>query len=622
MNICFKKLQLHNFFSFADETLDFTDKYGYIIVSGHNNNISDCASSNGSGKSTIWEAINWALTGETIRGTKDVKRFNSDSCFVSLEFTLDNNSYNIIRYKDPSNLKLFYNGSDISGKGIRDTEKILETYIPEITSSFIGSVIILGQGLPQKFTNNTPAGRKEVLEKLSKSDFMITELKERVTKRKEKLLQDQVNLEKQIVENESTSSSKQEYLNKLQDELDNIQDIEVINNRVSELTLAINTQTTLKDKLQSTLTQRKEEEKELLDLIFNKQNILNTQLEQELSTYTKSIDDCTNDLLDIKVEINSATTELNKINNIVDVCPTCGQKLINVKKPDPSALEKKLAELQLKKETLETTKRNILKEKLDKEDTIRKRYANEIDDLISKKDIISTNIHSIEGELSSITSKISTNTLEKDRLLLTIDNQEKHKKNLVDTIEQLNSEIKNCIYIVENLNYYLDLLKLHIDAVNKFITILSRDFRGFLLQNVIKYIDKKVQYYSNFLFKDKRISFILDGNNIDIYYDTIQYENLSGGERVRCDIVIQLALRDMLCQYLNFSSNILVIDEIFDSLDFVGCENILNLIFNNLKDVKTIYIITHRKDLPISCDDEIIVEKDSLGVSTIRHAIQ
>ena len=55
--------------------------------------------------------------------------------------------------------------------------------MPDITSQLIGSVIILGQGLPFKFSSNTPSGRKEMLEKLSKSDFMIQDIKLRIDKR-------------------------------------------------------------------------------------------------------------------------------------------------------------------------------------------------------------------------------------------------------------------------------------------------------------------------------------------------------------------------------------------------------------------------------------------------------
>ena len=135
------------------------------------------------------EAICYALTGETIRGVKDVvNMFREGGTAVELTFTVDTDEYTIIRYKDhkkfKTDLKIFVNGQDKSGKGIRDSQKLLESYLPDLTSSLVGSVILLGQGLPQRFTNNTPAGRKEVLEKLSKSDFMIDDLKHRLTERK------------------------------------------------------------------------------------------------------------------------------------------------------------------------------------------------------------------------------------------------------------------------------------------------------------------------------------------------------------------------------------------------------------------------------------------------------
>ena len=191
MNICFQKVTLHNFLSFGDAEVDLNDS-SYTLVSGINNCKLDLAKSNGSGKSSLWESIIWVLTGDTIRGTKDVvNRYGKDGTYVELTFKIDKNDYKIIRYKDYSNigtnLKLYINNEDKSGKGIRDTEKLLEQYLPDINSSLLGSVIILGQGLPQRFTNNTPSGRKEVLEKLSKSDFMIEDIKSKLSNRKQYL---------------------------------------------------------------------------------------------------------------------------------------------------------------------------------------------------------------------------------------------------------------------------------------------------------------------------------------------------------------------------------------------------------------------------------------------------
>ena len=143
------RLIAHNFMSFEDFDIDFSSFNGFTFISGRNNFKSDNSNSNGVGKSSIEEAIIWSLTGETLRGTKDVKRFGSeDSCSVQIEFLVDNDKYTVIRSKDKTNLQLIINGEDVSGKGIRDTEKILHERIPDLTTSLIGSVIILGQGLP------------------------------------------------------------------------------------------------------------------------------------------------------------------------------------------------------------------------------------------------------------------------------------------------------------------------------------------------------------------------------------------------------------------------------------------------------------------------------------------
>ena len=74
----------------------------------------------------------------------------------------------------------------------------------------------------------------------------------------------------------------------------------------------------------------------------------------------------------------------------------------------------------------------------------------------------------------------------------------------------------------------------------------------------------------------------------------------------------------MLCKYLGFSSNIIVLDEIFDNLDSEGCENILNLISTKLTDVQSIFIITHHQDLQIPMDNEIVVIKGQDKISRIE----
>ena len=86
-------------------------------------------------------------------------------------------------------LQITRNGIDISGKGIRESEKVLAEHLPDLTKDLIASTIIVGQGMPNKFSSFSPSGRKELLEKLTKSDFMIEDLKERLISRQAKLQQ-------------------------------------------------------------------------------------------------------------------------------------------------------------------------------------------------------------------------------------------------------------------------------------------------------------------------------------------------------------------------------------------------------------------------------------------------
>ena len=89
MIIQFNNIRLNNFMSFEDETVQL-DNLGYTLVSGKNEAVGDSALSNGSGKSSIWEGIVWALTGETIRGNKNVVNiFGNDGAVVCLDFNVD-----------------------------------------------------------------------------------------------------------------------------------------------------------------------------------------------------------------------------------------------------------------------------------------------------------------------------------------------------------------------------------------------------------------------------------------------------------------------------------------------------------------------------------------------------
>ena len=171
--------------------------------------------------------------------------------------------------------------------------------------------------------------------------------------------------------------------------------------------------------------------------------------------------------------------------------------------------------------------------------------------------------------------------------------------------------------ILYNINEQKDMEE-RLSVISKMSTALKRDFRGYLLTNVIDYIAKRAKYYSLQVFGNDNIGFSLEGNAIEISFDGKEYSNLSGGEKQRVDLIIQLSIRDMLCCFMGFSSNIIVLDEFVDGLDSAGCEQVLNLIAKNLSDVGTVYIITHHASIAIPTDDEIIIVKGPDKISRIR----
>ena len=184
MQLNIKKVKLHNFGSYQDATFEIESR-GFCLVTGENHYKADNASSNGSGKSFWTHAICYALTGETINGLKNKLKnilVEDTEMYVELQFNFDGSDYIIKRGQDSGKfLYIMRDGTDMSGKTYTETLAKLSECLPELTKDLIGSCLILGQGMPNKFSGFSPAGRKELLERLTKSEFMINDIKKRVT---------------------------------------------------------------------------------------------------------------------------------------------------------------------------------------------------------------------------------------------------------------------------------------------------------------------------------------------------------------------------------------------------------------------------------------------------------
>ncbi len=623
MKLNFKNIKIENFLSLGKVEVNLADN-GYTFVTGVNENPSDNALSNGSGKSSIWEAISWCLCGETIRGNcKDIVNLNTDGgALVELNFNVDAKEYKIIRTKEhkeyKTTLKIFIDGEDMSGKGIRDSEKLLNEYLPDLTSSLIGSVIILGQGMPQRFSNNTPSGRKEVLEKLSKSDFMIQDLKNRISNRKSKLSEDLRTVEDNILKQTTTLSICEQNKSKDENLLDSFKNVVDYAALLEEAKKALFQSKEEETQLNSSLVLTNE----AIERCYNESRNLSAQRDTELTAidtkYKEPLQEYINICNDLYTSYQIAETKLRELEKITDICPTCKQKLPDVHKPNTDEARHQVEFLN-QQYLAQKQLRDTLQEEYFSE---RKRVEEEFK---SKDSSITIELNSLkqqklqlEKSISSVVSTIQSQNNSINSIQNNIDNLQRN----IDECNSRLSEIKLQIEaltqdILYNNNVKSD-LQTRLDIISKFNTVVTRDFRGYLLLNVIKFINEKAKEYSQDIFETDRIEFKLDGNLLSITYDGKQYETLSGGEKQKVDIIIQFAIRDMMCKFLGFSSNILVVDEIFDNLDRIGCEKVINLISTKLSDISSVYIISHHSDIDIPYDRELVVVKDANGVSKIR----
>nr|DAX39565.1 MAG TPA: STRUCTURAL MAINTENANCE OF CHROMOSOMES PROTEIN [Caudoviricetes sp.] len=619
-SIKFNCVKLNNFLSYKEAELRL-DRNGFILVNGENKNPTDNSLSNGCGKSSLFNAIAWCLTGRTTSGIKDVSNiYLNETTSVEVDFNINDTKYKVVRTKNPSNVKIYINGEDKSGKGIRDGEQLLAEYIPSLTSTLINSVIILGQGLPQRFTANTPAGRKETLEKLSNSDFMIAEIKDRIAKRKTYLNTEIRNIEDNKLKLETELNLNNQSIEKTEEDInnllaENIKDKEI---KLEEEQYNLGQKKLERDRLSEKLT---EEEDEVGQIEYNHSELLSNNLDKvdEFKSKLTNTDELLNEVNELNSEIKVKEQELEKLKNIKDTCPTCGQKLPDVHVVDTTSLEQEIGELTHIFDVKRAELDRINEEKHELINNFKEQLSIEVkehEELLNKAKFSLVNkrntLKSIEREVQDL--EISVNTIK-----LEIDNYENKLNSLKKELDNLKVSVNNSKEEYQRLDVELINKQEHLAVINKMESLVKRDFRTFLLSNVIEYLNNKCQEYSQVVFNTTELVISQDKNNISIKYAGKEYETLSGGEKQKVDVIIQLAIRDMLRTYLDFSSNILVLDEITDSLDIVGASQLLNLITTKVTDVEAIYIISHHTDFEIPIDDEILIVKESDSFSRIKH---
>lgn len=648
MNIKFEELDIEGFRSIDRISLKLSDQ-GIVIVKGINN-YEDLASSNGSGKSSVFEAIIYALFEETSSGDRDIEnRILGQGCSVVLKFSIDDVSYKIIRQskKGKGTVVLYRNDEDISARNKSDTNKLIISILGINKAIFLDS-IFLSQNAVTNLPSLSPTARKERLEILTNTDNAInnfkTFLKEKQTMYESKHVDCQLEINKINGKEESLQQQKDKLQAQINDikiqieernKLGNIEDLDKqiqeynieinnINNKIPELDNQI-------EMISKSINELKNEQKVYEEKRVNKDQEVQNQRDK-CNDLQKEITRVENVISYNNMDIDRINKEIEEIKNS-DTCPTCGRKYDNVNEEHiQKVIEDKNKEIkEFENKNIENN--NYIKNlqlELDKEIEVGKNLKKEFENLNSlyndKNEQVSeqqTNLINTNNQKTQLLNSIQNmqvqidaiNKQKDDILKIEIPNSKQYE----DMVQDIDTQLNNLNKLKEDKNNELNELDNYINAIKHCIQLVTKDFRTFLLKNSLSYLNKILKDYSSQLFSNESdLIYISENDNkLDIMLGNATYESLSGGEKTRVNIALLLAQKSLANMIGNISCNIIILDEILGYCDALAENNVINLITKELESLETIYMISH-KEIPIGYDAELIVEKNANGLTHLK----
>lgn len=648
MNIKFEELDIEGFRSIDRISLNLSDQ-GIVIVKGINN-YEDLASSNGSGKSSVFEAIIYALFEETSSGDRDIEnRILGQGCSVVLKFSIDGVSYKIIRQskKGKGTVVLYRNDEDISARNKSDTNKLIISILGINKAIFLDS-IFLSQNAVTNLPSLSPTARKERLEILTNTDNAInnfkTFLKEKQTMYESKHVDSQLEINKINGKEESLQQQKDKLQAQINDikiqieernKLGNIEDLDkqiqeynveinTINNQIPELDNQI-------EMISKSINELKNEQKVYEEKRVNKDQEVQNQRDK-CNDLQKEITRVENVISYNNMDIDRINKEIEEIKNS-DTCPTCGRKYDNINEEHiQKVIEDKNKEIkEFENKNIENN--NYIKNlqlELDKEIEIGKNLKKEFENLNSlyndkneqvseqQTNLINTNNQKTQllNSIQNIQVQIDAINKQKDDILkIEIPNSKQYE----DMVQDIDTQLNDLNKLKEDKNNELNELDNYINAIKHCIQLVTKDFRTFLLKNSLSYLNKILKDYSSQLFSNESdLIYISENDNkLDIMLGNATYESLSGGEKTRVNIALLLAQKSLANMIGNISCNIIILDEILGYCDALAENNVINLITKELESLETIYMISH-KEIPIGYDAELIVEKNANGLTHLK----
>ena len=547
--IVFKKVRYRNFISTGNyyTEIDFQRSSNTLIIG-----------SNGAGKSTMLDALCFTLFGKAFRSINKpqlINAINQKDCVTECEFDIGNKKYKIIRGIKPNIFEIYQDGDLLNQDAAsRDYQEYLEKFILKLNYKSFTQIVILGSASFVPFMQLSASDRRSIIEDLLDIQIfstMNTVLKEKMSGNKDHVVENNSKL--QIVEakieiQNTHIKSIQKTNDEKVEEYDN--QIKLYNTDILELQEKIQQTSNAINVLQTDVENKIEVEARLKK--FTK---LESQIENNLSKYRADI----------------SFFEQN------DNCPTCKQEIaLGFKEQQIKENNDRVTEIE--------SGLKVLEEKLLAE----QERLNEI--TVKQKEIQKLQI----SNATNTTSITETNKYIA-KLKSQIESLKSNKDNLDAENTKLN-ELNNELEVILQKKKELIDEKTYYEAASSLLK--DTGIKTKIIKQYLPVINKVVnKHLATF---DFFVNFNLDESFKETiksrHRDAFSYESFSEGEKQRIDMALMLTWRTIAKLKNSANTNLLILDEIFDSsLDANGTEYLMNIL-HMLEDVN-LFVISHKGDI-------------------------
>jgi len=546
--IKFRQIKYKNFLSTGDQwtTINLELVTSTLIVG-----------QNGSGKSTMLDALSFALFGKAHRNVNKpqlVNSVNNKDCVVEVEFSALGQEFKVVRGIKPAKFEIWQDGTMINQDShAKEYQKVLEQNILKLNHKSFHQIVVLGSSSFVPFMQLPAQHRREVIEDLLDINVfskMNTILKEKITTLKE-----------QIVENSHN-------LNLINSKIDTQEDHILELEKISE---------SAKDKLETELTEQQAELARLEELVEGYTDTRLREIESLLFKTKKKIDELEKFDFQFDQKIKKFDKDVSFYEDN-DTCPTCDQEIAaDIKSKKFKETFDARGEIEDAKLTLSfkiakhydemTWNENILSEETSKFQDVE----------VHRRDIKRT-----KARIRSLQCDLSQGGQDMDSL-------QTAKSTLEDLRRSREEIVQRKMDLAEEREY------------NNVITELLKDsgIKTKIIKQYLPVINKLTNQYLQVL--DFYVHFDLDeGFNETIrsrHRDAFSYSSFSEGEKQRIDLALLFTWRQIAKMKNSVATNLLILDETFDSsLDADGVENLLKIL-DTLDNDTNVFIISHKGEL-------------------------